>query len=226
MSFQSEYTPADYRLVLQRVGVVLMVAGTLDIGLMIFCIYNGVRYNSSLNIFAVVAGFLLRRGSLQAARVVAWCAALELTGFAAMLLLFFSFAGPLDYWLIVTRLNPGVVAVQCAFFIVSTALLAWTYANLRSAVVLQARRNSGLSTSPPWVAILIGGVGLLVLGVFVAYLLTGDIPVRAIAAARGQYGDAYRYHVAAIHSSNGVVRVDVVAFNNDEIKTVRVRLGP
>ena len=39
--------------ILHRVGLALIVFGLLDIGLMIYCIFNGVSYSSSFNIFAV-----------------------------------------------------------------------------------------------------------------------------------------------------------------------------
>ena len=47
--------------------MVLVVVGLLDIGVLIYCIANGISYSSSQNIFAVIAGLFLLRGSLVAA---------------------------------------------------------------------------------------------------------------------------------------------------------------
>lgn len=60
----------DHLSVLRRTGLVLVAVGIVDIGLMIYAITSRVSYSSSLNIFAVIAGIFLVRGSLRAASVV------------------------------------------------------------------------------------------------------------------------------------------------------------
>jgi len=57
--------------ILKRIGWVLLVIGLVDIGVMVYCIANGFAYSSSLNIFAVVGGAFLVRGSLYDCRVCA-----------------------------------------------------------------------------------------------------------------------------------------------------------
>ena len=46
--------------ILKHVGLTLVVLGVIDIGLLIYCIANQISYSSSLNIFAVVAGMLVK----------------------------------------------------------------------------------------------------------------------------------------------------------------------
>ena len=69
-------------------GVILLVVGLLDIGIMIYCIVNKLAYSSSLNIFAVIAGILLIRGSVKTARNTRWFIAFLLTGLFGFLLLY------------------------------------------------------------------------------------------------------------------------------------------
>ena len=52
----------EARMILRRVGLALIVFGLLDIGVMVYCIANGVNYSSSFNVFAVLAGTYVRRG--------------------------------------------------------------------------------------------------------------------------------------------------------------------
>lgn len=70
----------DHIKILRRVGWLLVVVGALDIGVMIYCITNQIAYSSSLNVFAVVAGIFLLRGSLEAVRYVAWFSAFMFSG--------------------------------------------------------------------------------------------------------------------------------------------------
>lgn len=58
--------------ILKRIGWVLLVIRLVDIGVMVYCIANGFAYSSSLNIFAVVGGAFLIRGSLRAASIIRW----------------------------------------------------------------------------------------------------------------------------------------------------------
>ena len=56
--------------ILRRVGKVLIAVGIFDILYMVYCIVNGYSYRGSFNIFAVIAGLFLLKGSLKAARIV------------------------------------------------------------------------------------------------------------------------------------------------------------
>jgi hypothetical protein len=61
-----------HQAILRRVGGVLVAVGLVDIAWMIYCIVHGISYRSSLNLFAVIAGVLLLRGSLRTAANVRW----------------------------------------------------------------------------------------------------------------------------------------------------------
>jgi hypothetical protein len=57
---------SDHLPLLKKAGLVLVIVGLMDIGLMIYAIASRVSYSSSLNVFAVVAGAFLLRGNLRA----------------------------------------------------------------------------------------------------------------------------------------------------------------
>jgi hypothetical protein len=214
----------DYRSILKRVGLVLIVFGILDIGLMVWCIYNQTRYSSSFNIFAVVAGVFLRRGSLRAARIVAWNSALLLTAFVGLVVAMAPIAGPVDLWVTAFRLYPITVLGTAVASTALIALVAWVYKKLRSAPVVRARLAAGLKSSPPRLAFVFGGIFVLAGAGLVIFTLTTGAGGRALEMAREQYGDGYRYHVTGMHWFNGQLTADVVAFNADEIKSVHVQL--
>ena len=70
---------AEHLRILRRVGWALVIIGALDIGVMVYCIVNGMNYSSSLNVVAVGAGIFLLRGNLGAVRTVSWFSAFLLT---------------------------------------------------------------------------------------------------------------------------------------------------
>lgn len=74
--------------ILKRVGTVLMVVGAIDIAAMIYCVASGYSYPSSLNIFALVAGIFIRRGSLRASSWVRWLAWAALPAMTLMIVAF------------------------------------------------------------------------------------------------------------------------------------------
>ncbi len=81
----------NYRAILKKVGLALVAFGLVDIALMIYVVSHGQSYSSSFNIFAVVAGIFLLRGSLGATRLVTWFSAFMLTGFILAIFFLFPF---------------------------------------------------------------------------------------------------------------------------------------
>jgi hypothetical protein len=64
----------EYRSILKRTGAIVVAIGLADIAAMIYCVTHQISYFSSVNIFAVIAGVFLIRGSLKAATIVRWFA--------------------------------------------------------------------------------------------------------------------------------------------------------
>jgi hypothetical protein len=95
--------------ILKRVGAVLIIVGILGICWMIYCIENRISYFSSFNIFALIAGFFLYRGSLRAASVVRRVAAFVLSGATPMLIFGLPLVYPPPLALLEIRLAPVIL---------------------------------------------------------------------------------------------------------------------
>ena len=66
--------------ILRRAGAVLLAAGLIDLAALAYSLAQGQAYASGFNLFAVVAGVFMLRGSLQAALVARWFAVWLLAG--------------------------------------------------------------------------------------------------------------------------------------------------
>lgn len=212
--------------ILKRAGVVLLVVGLLDIGVLIYCIANDLSYSSSFNIFAVIAGVFLLRGSLRAASVVRWLSVFMLAAFLTLILAW-PLVQPWDLTVTEIRLNPWSAGGTVAFAALVFGLLAWLYSQLGRASVLAARAAAGRPNRDMRIPAAVG-VGLVaILVAFLSVFLTGESASKAKSIAAQQLGDGYRYHVSSlnIQMNNGgkFVSSVVTAWNAKEIKSVPVR---
>lgn len=224
----------DYRKSLRTVGTVLIIFGVLDIAVMVYCIATGTSYKSSFNVFAVIAGVLLRRGSLKAARVVAFSAAFFLSCFVGILLVVpLGMRVPLDFVMIYLKLHPltaagGVVFVTCVL-----VLLAWVYRRLMAPEIVTAVAEQKIGPVRPWrrppAGFVVGALlvilmtGLLGLGL----ATRGGTAERAKIEARKRVGRTYKLFVSSVSVrwSTGrktVVRATVTAYNRHEIRTIEL----
>ena len=142
----------QHRPILARVGEVLLIVGVLDIGVMIYCIMNGISYASSFNIFAVGFGILLIRGSLWAASVVRFFSAL-FVACGISLIAVFPFLQPIRLTLAEAHHISPFPFVLSLFFL---ALSFWTARELNGEPVLAAFQASGKSVSPLLVPVVLG----------------------------------------------------------------------
>jgi hypothetical protein len=210
------------RQTLRRVGVVLIVAGMIDIGFMVYCVMNSISYSSSFNIFAVVAGIYLVKGHLGAARLVTWFSAFFLTGFGIAALLLFPQLQPLEYALLQIRLHP-LGAISTVVLMVSLiALLAWIYVQLRSPAVVEARALAGQRSGAPLSAFLGGAALVLGLAVMMQLTVHGELGRKATRLAEQEYGTNHKYFVTSIHWGGRHVWATLTGFNQTEAKAVRV----
>lgn len=211
--------------ILKRVGGVLLVVGLIDIGVMIYCAVNRISYSSSFNVFAVIAGIFLLRGSLGAASIVRWFAVFLL---AAMISFTASWPllQPVDLTLVQIRLNPGAFTTMAALMVFLLALLAWVIRQLGSEPILSALATAGRKIRDMRLPAALG-IGLVVLLLtLLNQILGGQTAEHAKAMARQQLGAGYHFHVSSlnINSANGLASVSgvVTAWNEKEIRTVRV----
>jgi len=211
----------DYRTILKRVGFVWIAFGLVDIVFMIYSIARGQSYSSSFNLFTVAVGAFLVRGSLGATTLVVWLSAFALASFIGFLLTF-PFLQPVELLLAEAKLNPGASTVAWLMTIAVLALLGWSYKQLRSTPVLEARKADGRSTAMPKIAIGLGIAFVAFLVTIISMTLHGAVGTKAVELARQKLGPGYKYSTQSFSSGGGHTSAIVAAYNNDEIKYVPV----
>jgi hypothetical protein len=203
---------------------VLVVVGVLDIGLMVYSIARGLSYSSSFNIFAVIAGIFLIRGSLRAAGIVLWFATFLLTSLACGAVALPLFL-PFGLMLAELRLRTSSFVGSMVLLVAVLALLYWVMRQLRRLPVLPVRM--WLRTVRTLRSAFISGVAMIgILAVWVVPMLHGQNAKRAIGIAASQLGPGYEYYVSSITWSSSArgseVSAAVTAWNRHEIRDVPV----
>jgi len=211
----------DYRAILKNVGFAWIAFGLADIAFMIYSISHGQSYSSSFNIFAVIIGVFLMRGSLGATTLVTWFSAFMLAGFLGVILVF-PFLQPFGLLVVQAKLYPIGSAVTWFMALAVLALLGWSYKQLRSPPVLEARRASGRATAVPKIAITLGIALIAFLGTMLGMTLHGATGAKAVELARQKLGTGYKYSAQSFSTGGGHTTAIVAAYNDNEIKYVPV----
>jgi hypothetical protein len=215
--------------ILRKVGLVLVILGLIDIGFLIYCIASRTSYSSSFNIFAVIAGIFLLKGSLRAAKIVSWFAAFLISAFIGIVLIIPLFF-PLDLIAAYLKLHTAFVTLGLAVGIVIIALLIWVYRSLTSPPVRNAMEQKGINTRSSWGrpsrGFWAGGCLVVFLFIFLSLLSHGKTAEEAKQRASAQIGPGYAFHVSSINiSSNSrgkFVHAVVTAYNDKEIKSIAI----
>lgn len=214
-----------YAPILRRTGLVLVAVGLVDIAAMVFSIVSGISYSSSLNVFAVVAGIFLIRGSLAAADHVRWFSVFFLAGFSALALAL-PFLQPVDLTLTQIRLSPlGVFAVVLLLGAL-LYLFFWLQRQLGSPPVQAALLAAGRKLRSMRVAAA-SGIGIVVVvAAVVPFFLGGESAMKAKSLAQSQLGMGYKYHLSSLSmATNGQgtsISARVTAWNAREVRVVPV----
>jgi hypothetical protein len=99
------------------VGKALIAVGILDIGLMIYCIIYRISYSSSLNIFAVIGGIFLLRGSFRAASYIRRFTIFLLSFGLSALVLGMPILFPISLIITKFRLQPSFLVINAMEFL-------------------------------------------------------------------------------------------------------------
>jgi hypothetical protein len=205
--------------ILGRVGLALIVFGSLDIGVMIYCIMHRISYSSSFNVFAVLAGVFVWRDHPWWVKRVRNAAAFFIAAFCVALLIA-PFIVPIDLMMVAVRLHP----VEALFSVlISTGVivfLCWVYRQLRSPCI--ARDESGQSEGITRAPFVLGAVLALAVVVLVSLALHGAEARTAIQLASIKTEPGYRFWVSSLSSADDHGRARVLAYDDREIKTVEV----
>ncbi|HVU34665.1 MAG TPA: hypothetical protein VHE61_14620 [Opitutaceae bacterium] len=211
--------------ILKRCGIVLIVVGALDIAYMVWCVANDRSYSSSLNIFAVVAGILLVRGSLKTARWVAMGASF-LFAAGALAIVALPFMYPIGYWFAVLRHSSGVAAT----IVIALALLLvlfWIRQQLLRPEVLKAEQDAGVRPPRIRLAATIGAVLPVILVTVLGFMFHGDTAKEAIRRAHQQLSGNYQYVVTSMQMNSTPteknVAAVVVAYDDTEVRSILVK---
>lgn len=212
----------NFRAILKKVGLALIVFGLADIAFMIYSVSRGQGYSSSFNIFAVIAGIFLWRGSLGATRLVTWFSAFMLTGLLGAIFFLLPFLQPIDLLLVQAKLNPGPTLGLWFMALLVLVLLGRTYRMLRSPPVLEALKISGRTSAAPKLAFGLGFALVAFLGVMLNMTLNGPAGDRAVELARIKLGPDYKYAIQSIQWGGNRGSAVVAAYTDREIKYVPV----
>lgn len=218
-------TNENYRQILQRVGVLLLIVGILDIGWMVYTIAHGRSYSSSLNIFAVVAGILLMRGGLKTAGVVRWFLIFMLTALITLLPAL-PFVQPFGLTMMQIRSQGTEIAGNAAVTLSMLVLLYWVARELGREPVLAARAAAGLKRQDMRIPFVLGVLLVIAMAVGAHWMQGLFSAQQAIAKASGVVGDGYQFHVQSLQvmqsSNTKSVRAVVTAWNDTEIREIPV----
>ena len=209
------------RLRLRRVGFALIVLGTLDIGVMIYCIIHRISYSSSFNIFAVISGIYVWRGHPWYVRFVPRAAAFFATGFATVLVVL-PFLMPLDLSLLELRSHVVEAVTGLVIAMGFIVFLSWVYSELRSEVVIDAYTANELPRSPPKAAFIAGATLVLAIVVLLKLVADSGIEQRAIDLAKTRSGPGFRYWVSSFSTSGDHGRAVVWAYDDRTVTPVAV----
>lgn len=219
----------NYRTILKRVGIVLIAVGILDIAYFFYYTSQEQSFSSSLRdnyssngLVIVVAGVFLLRGSLRAVEIVRWFAAFGISNLVSNIFILLPFLKPAELWAIEFRLYPVSLCLSFLVKIMSIALLCWIYIQLRAAPVISASLKSGYSASTAKFAFILGVASIVLLTGIMQFTVNSPAGTKAVELARSQYGDNYKYHVTGMRWSNGNVKANLTAYNEQEIKAVQV----
>ena len=206
----------------RKAGIVLLVIGILDIGVMAYCIANKISYSSSFNIFAVIAGIFLIKGGIKTARVVRWFSAFFVIAFIGMLFLF-PITMPIELLLTQIKLNPVGMLGSYAFSILFIGVLTWVYFQLSSTDALERLSRAGYKTGKPKSALFTALAIMIFGGVMFAYLFNSESAAKAKSLAEEKMGSNYKYHISSLSASGDSGFAVVTAYNENEIRAVRVK---
>ncbi|MGB7444321.1 MAG: hypothetical protein WA919_24910 [Coleofasciculaceae cyanobacterium] len=174
----------------------------------------------------VMLGVFFLRGNLHMVSPVIWGTAWIFSYSVSHLIQFNIFLLPTEFLGIAFRLDPIGNFMPLLFRIMTVAVALWVYTQLRSAPVVSACVRAGYSNATPRHFVFILGITLIVLvavplSIKYSYS-TPEAEAKAVKIARTEYGEGYKYHVRGMRQLNGYMWACISAYNEQEIKIVRV----
>ena len=207
---------------LKQAGFALIVIGSIDILVMIYCIANQINYSSSFNIFAVIAGVFLLKGNVKTIRLVRWFSAFFITGLIGMLI-FCLFVIPSELIFTLLKTKPISIIITLLFFVLFIAVLMWIFKKLSSHQVLHSLQQAGYSSASHKYGVYLGVILVIVMGAIFSFIPYSESGQNAIALAEQRLGNDYKYYVQSIATYNDSGNATVLAYSSDEVKSIQVK---
>jgi hypothetical protein len=220
----------DIRAVLMPVSLLLMAAGMLDGGMILYSAWAGKAYTSNAYVFALGGAIFLARGSLFTIRIamvaVAFFISAILGSAAAQALVM-----PMPLISAWITHAPGDVILASLRTGVLVVLLAWILKRLIHPVVIQALVNDGMKLVNYWkrpvTGFMLGFLVPLASGLSFAAMQSSDLGKQALAEAGklAQPGEAlYLTAVQPVPSSDASPRIEaqVVAYAPQGLRKLNV----
>ena len=221
----------NYRHALKKVGLALIIVGSIDIAIMIYCIINMISYSSSFNIFAVVAGILIYRGGLKTTLLVSWMSAFLISGIFGVILIIPAFI-PFDLITTYLRLSPASLVGPIFFGAMFFVFLLWIYKSLTALDIFEAMDENAINRKSrfkrPTTGFIAGGCLIILLAILVPSLIGGETVDQAKIRAEQEVGSGYKFAITSINVQSTYggktrVRARVIAYNDNEIKHIPLR---
>lgn len=213
------------KIIVQRTGKIVLAIGLLDFAFMLACVFSGRPYASSLGLFGVIGGLILRNGGLLAAARIRWLAVLMGAALLAITLAW-PLLQPYDLTLTQLRLSPWAMLSGAVMQALTLMLLAWVVRELGKPPVLAAQRAAGHKVRDMRIPAALGLVVVLAAAWSVSSMLDGESAERAKALAARQVGPDYQLYVGSMSFNKTPERTRVsaivTAWKDDEIRTVPV----
>ena len=213
------------RNILKRVGIVLIIVGCVDIALMIYCIATETSYGSSLNVFAIVAGIFLIRGSLRAAKIVSDFSAFLAATCTALIVALPIFV-PINFIVTLFRIEPTKTVAYAALMFLIIALLWWVHAKVSSVPVVAALKEADLRLYRRIWSILAGVALVTFLVVFIAAAQRSESAKAQLTKIEREHGSHQRYFFSEYRAKGGggksVINATIVGYTSDSIRAYEV----
>ena len=214
-----------YKIVLRKVGLILIIVGVIDIGVMIYSIASRMDYMSSFNIFTVIGGIFLLNGNLRASQIVSWFSAFFLSALIGFLIME-SVITPFPLLLAYLKNQTNLVIIIFLVVLAILGLLIWVYRSLTSEPIRAAIDEKGLKRRNSSYGLVTGLLLVIIVIALTFPVLYGDGAKKAKQMAAHQVGDGYRFHISSINISLDQhvkhVIATVTAYNDKEIKDIDV----
>jgi hypothetical protein len=213
----------EARIIMKKVGRVLIIVGIIDIIYMFWRVSKGTVYSSSFNILAVIGGIFLIRGNFKEARTIGGLANFMLFGLLCFLVLSPALI-PMELVAIYIKLYPAAALIIIIDWGVTLALLYWITKWFSRPPVTTAIIQAGLDSK--WkrpVAARYVGIGFsIIMFIFLQFHNNSPEALTSINKAKEKYGAEHKYFLYNLTSLGTDVNATIKVYNKNEIITYEV----